>query len=573
MTELAITSALLTGFVNPIGLTPAFFEPVFVSAPFANEFYLQDIDRADNITQFIPGVADDEDIIQIEPLLEKRIGEPAIYAFSRGPGYEILVNERPKLAEGLLADLAAYIDRPALTIDLLEFCFVRDKLREPRQQAFLRLEECINHDAAKAWRDTQILLPLIRRRIEQLLSTLFQPDEYSPYLQAIYLQARNSSKITINLPVDLDRLLDATGQRGPDMYGHEVLQALSDFDLTGIETALLENATYSKSREHDRLEEPDPDKYPEVINDALAHELLDLDHFPLNIVTDGTLEGLGKTLGRIVQGKSILHPSLQLFFEQDLPNELTEKVKERFETWFSQHMHEVLGPLLDLEDATDLTTNGRRLANILIKNVGVLNRTQVKNTVTALSQDERKIFRSYGIRFGAHHIFTYGLLKPTHRMLAAQLYMTMHGGLNANALEELRSVLLSGSVRTPVNPKISRRLYEAIGFAVYGPMAIRVDMVERLLDMIRATLLWRENSLEPKPDGAIDGTCFVVTVAMVSLVGSIKEEFPHLLQALGYGMERRSWPKVVAGTSNGDSTEIEVWRPIKRQKSVKRPKR
>src|SRR5260370_12798561 len=63
--------------------------------------------------------------------------------------------------------------------------------------------------------------------------------------------------------------------------------------------------------------------------------------------------------------------------------------------------------------------------------------------------------------------------------------------------------------------------------------------MERLADLIRPALSWRETSPGEKPAGAFDGRGFVVTQAMTSLTGSAGEDFASILRALGYRMERR----------------------------------
>jgi ATP-dependent RNA helicase SUPV3L1/SUV3 len=102
---------------------------------------------------------------------------------------------------------------------------------------------------------------------------------------------------------------------------------------------------------------------------------------------------------------------------------------------------------------------------------------------------------------------------------------------------------------------------------------VRVDILERLADLIRPALAWRENSPGIKPPGALDGTGFTVTVGMTSLVGSSGEDFASILRSLGYRMERRPKPPEPvapsevpaadatpqpAETDAGDSAEIPV---------------
>ena len=100
---------------------------------------------------------------------------------------------------------------------------------------------------------------------------------------------------------------------------------------------------------------------------------------------------------------------------------------------------------------------------------------------------------------------------------------------------------LAGSGRTsfPVDKSLDRDAYRVLGYRQCGERAVRVDILERLADLIRPALAWRDNSPGEKPAGAFDGRGFVVTQAMTSLTGSAGEDFASILRALGYRMERR----------------------------------
>ena len=63
-------------------------------------------------------------------------------------------------------------------------------------------------------------------------------------------------------------------------------------------------------------------------------------------------------------------------------------------------------------------------------------------------------------------------------------------------------------------------LYRTAGYRICGERAVRVDILERLADLIRPVLAWRETSPGAKPDGALDGRSFLVTGAMTSLTGA-----------------------------------------------------
>jgi hypothetical protein len=120
---------------------------------------------------------------------------------------------------------------------------------------------------------------------------------------------------------------------------------------------------------------------------------------------------------------------------------------------------------------------------------------------------------------------------------------------------------------------LARDAYRVLGYRQCGERAVRVDILERLADLIRPALAWRETSPGEKPAGAFDGRGFVVTQAMTSLTGSAGEDFASILRALGYRMDRRPPPPPKPGSGCGAGTGrraarsgcgaelIEVWRP------------
>ena len=107
--------------------------------------------------------------------------------------------------------------------------------------------------------------------------------------------------------------------------------------------------------------------------------------------------------------------------------------------------------------------------------------------------------------------------------------------------------LLAASGRTsiPANKEIDRRFYLAAGFRVSGERAVRVDILERLADLIRPAINYRPGMTPgAPPPGAADRDGFVVTVGMTSLAGCSGEPFASILKSLGYVMESRPGPAI-----------------------------
>ena len=168
------------------------------------------------------------------------------------------------------------------------------------------------------------------------------------------------------------------------------------------------------------------------------------------------------------------------------------------------------------------------------------------------------------MRFGAYHIYFPGLLKPAARALASLLWAEKQDNVDMSALSGAQHLASSGRTSFPVDKALHRDAYRVLGYRQCGERAVRVDILERLADLIRPALAWRETSPGEKPTGAFDGRGFVVTQAMTSLTGSAGEDFASILRALGYRMDKRPplppkpAPEVVVETVAAETPPVEA---------------
>ena len=83
---------------------------------------------------------------------------------------------------------------------------------------------------------------------------------------------------------------------------------------------------------------------------------------------------------------------------------------------------------------------------------------------------------------------------------------------------------------------------------IEGPqiwIAVRVDILERLADLIRPALAWRAGT-GTRPDGAWDGNAFLVTPPMMSILGATADDMEEILKGLGYRGEPKAAAEVKA---------------------------
>src|SRR4051812_26540629 len=276
--------------------------------------------------------------------------------------------------------------------------------------------------------------------------------------------------------------------------------------------------------------------------DARAEKLASAPDDQFLLTSDGTIRWTGDAVAKLVAADDALHPRLRIISDERLTGPAREAVQTRLDLWLKTHVEKLLGPLFDLHKAEDITGIARGIAFQLIEALGVLERAKIAAEMKDLDQPSRASLRKYGVRFGAYHIYLPALLKPAARALASLLWAQKHDSIDLSALSGAQHLAGSGRTSFPVDKQLDRDAYRVLGYKQCGERAVRVDILERLADLIRPALAWREGSLGDKPTGAFDGRGFVVTQAMTSLTGSAGEDFASILRALGYRMDKRPSP-------------------------------
>jgi ATP-dependent RNA helicase SUPV3L1/SUV3 len=257
------------------------------------------------------------------------------------------------------------------------------------------------------------------------------------------------------------------------------------------------------------------------------------------LTSDGTIRWTGDAVAKLVSAEDALHPRIRIISDERLTGAPREAVQNRLDLWLKTHIEKLLGPLFGLSKAEDITGIARGIAFQLVEALGVLERNKISAEMKDLDQPSRALLRKYGVRFGAYHIYFPQLLKPAARSLASLLWAEKQSNIDLSSLSGAQHLASSGRTSFPVDKTLPRDAYRVLGYRQCGERAVRVDILERLADLIRPALAWKEASPGEKPAGAFDGRGFVVTQAMTSLTGSAGEDFASILRALGYRMDRR----------------------------------
>jgi ATP-dependent RNA helicase SUPV3L1/SUV3 len=274
---------------------------------------------------------------------------------------------------------------------------------------------------------------------------------------------------------------------------------------------------------------------------AKLHEAVDES---LVLSNDGTLRWLGEVIGKLTPGDKILEPRLRLLADEQLTGAALDTAQTRITLWMDQHIKKLLGPLFALETGEGLEGIARGIAFQIAENLGVLERAKISEEMKVLDQDGRSALRKAGVRFGAYHIYLPATIKPAPRALAAQLWALKNGGtVEIKGLSEVPHLASSGRTSFAADKDVPKGLYRAAGFRLCGERCVRVDILERLADLIRPAINYRPGTTPGEaPSGSADNDGFVVTVGMTSLAGCSGEDFAAILRSLGYVATKRSGP-------------------------------
>ena len=248
----------------------------------------------------------------------------------------------------------------------------------------------------------------------------------------------------------------------------------------------------------------------------------------------------GHAVGRIHAGDHALRPRVEAIADDLLPMHLREEVRERLQKFVQRHLASVLEPLFKLEEAEGFDAETRGMAFRIAEAYGILPREQVASEVKNLSQEARAKLRGFGVRFGAYHLFLPALLKPAATDLRLLLWW-----LSSHKSEgSIPSAPANGLTSAAADPALPEGFYRIVGYRVCGRRVVRVDMVERLADLIRDRVFWKPRiDTEQRPAGSVEGGGFTIVPDMMSLVGCSGEEFDEILVSLGYNFQSRQMPK------------------------------
>jgi ATP-dependent RNA helicase SUPV3L1/SUV3 len=222
-------------------------------------------------------------------------------------------------------------------------------------------------------------------------------------------------------------------------------------------------------------------------------------------------------IGKLVAGAEAMKPQIEVFVDEVAGPDVAEKVRRRLQHFIDRKVSALFEPLLALSRDEALNGLARGFAFRMVEALGILKRAEVAQEVKDLDQEARGALRKHGLRFGQYTVFLPLLLKPAPTRLRLLLWSLARG------LDEFPSAPPPGLVTVPAAVDAPEGYDTMCGYRAAGDRAIRIDMLERLADMLR---------------GCDSRTGFEATADMLSITGMTMDQFAELMQGLGYRAEK-----------------------------------
>jgi len=226
-------------------------------------------------------------------------------------------------------------------------------------------------------------------------------------------------------------------------------------------------------------------------------------------------------IARLVTGRDYLNPNIELIVDEILEQDQKHKLIIFIEKWIKNKIDNILKSLVDLKNIKENNSSIKALAFQLYENNGVLKRDQVAEYLKNLEQNERKILRDLGVKFGRYHIFLYRLIKPEAVSLRTLLWKNFH-----QKYYNLKPPIFGLNFINDENNK-NKDFMLLCGFEKFNNFFVRIDILERLFMKIINSDTDKGKEIKLIPE-------------MLNLLGCSKENFKKLIKIMNYKVTEKN---------------------------------
>lgn len=246
----------------------------------------------------------------------------------------------------------------------------------------------------------------------------------------------------------------------------------------------------------------------------------------------------GVAVARIVKGEGLLKPSAELLDKAMFEGQDTDVITAKLNEWLTTSIHLSLESLFRLIAGDDHTDASRAVAESVFESLGIVSRDTLHGDIAKLDEEGRKALRARKVRMGPIIIYMPDLNKPAAIKLRALLLTLWNGGvLPAQTPPD-------GMVSMPIEGKeIDPDFYSKIGYPVYGPRAVRVDMLDRVICAVY---------------DAADKGVFQAQHKMAEWLGCNIPDLYAVLEAMGHTKINDPIEEKVKAEDQGEETPVEA---------------
>ena len=220
-------------------------------------------------------------------------------------------------------------------------------------------------------------------------------------------------------------------------------------------------------------------------------------------------------IAKLYPGNDYLSPNFDLIVDDILEQNQRQKLSSFIKKWLKNKINTILQSLIDLKNIKDKHSSIKALAYQLYENNGVLKRDDVSDYLKNLGQNERKILRDLGVKFGRYHVYLHKLIKPEPVTLRTLLWKNYHQKyfkldpptFGLNFIDD--------------KDKKNKNFMLLCGFEKFDNFFVRIDILERLFMQIINSENKEKNEIKLIPE-------------MLNLLGCNKDNFKKLIQKMNY---------------------------------------
>ena len=220
-------------------------------------------------------------------------------------------------------------------------------------------------------------------------------------------------------------------------------------------------------------------------------------------------------IANLSPGKDYLNPELSLVIDDMVESSDQLQLSNYLMNWLNNKIKDDLKSLIDLKQIKINNPSIRALAYQLYENNGVIKREDVSNFLNNLGQEERRVLRELGVKFGRYHIFLYKLFKPNAVSLRIALWRNYH-----QKYFQLKPPKFGLNFLEHKNPE-NKNFMLLCGFEKFDQFFVRIDILERLFVKIMNSNPENKNEIKLIPE-------------MLNLLGCSKDSFIKLIQKMNY---------------------------------------